>query len=174
MEVGNRIRKIRKDASLTMKELAKKIGVSYLTMHRIETGEVSPSVAVLSDIAHCLDYPITGFFPEQQDITIVRGKAQPVVESANLTLRLLVPKGIINDKISVSLGKSEKGECIDRHVNEGVEITYIIRGKCIFTYDGTGYELNGGDITYFNAHKPHSVTTLESLEFFSIFLRENR
>jgi len=46
-----------------MKELAKKVGVSTITIHRIEKGEVSPSVAVLSEIAHQLNYPITSFFP---------------------------------------------------------------------------------------------------------------
>lgn len=155
-----------------MKELARRVGVSALTIHRIETGEVSPSVAVLSEIAHQLGYPITSFFPEKKDLTIVRADEQPLAESSALALRLLVPKGVISDSISISLGKARPGECVSSHTNPGVEITYIIKGSCIFVYDGKDYELKEGDIIYFRAKRPHAVRTDEAMEFFSVFVRE--
>ena len=37
MAVGDKIRTLRKRAGLSMKQLAEKVGVSYLTIYRIET-----------------------------------------------------------------------------------------------------------------------------------------
>jgi transcriptional regulator with XRE-family HTH domain len=55
MNVGNRIRERRKSLGYTMKQLADKVGVSSLTIHRVEMDKVSPSVALLSKIAESLD-----------------------------------------------------------------------------------------------------------------------
>jgi transcriptional regulator with XRE-family HTH domain len=52
--VGLRIRAVRKMSGLTLKQLAQKIHISPITLHRIETGKRSPSVAVLSEIAENL------------------------------------------------------------------------------------------------------------------------
>jgi len=41
-----------------MSQLAERVGVSYITIFRIETGKVSPSVVLLSEIAHSLGEPI--------------------------------------------------------------------------------------------------------------------
>ena len=64
MDVGNRVRTLRKNAKLTMKQLADLVGVSNTTIHRIETGQQSPSVALLSLIAQNLGHPITRFLNE--------------------------------------------------------------------------------------------------------------
>jgi len=172
MELGNRIREIRKSMGLSMKELAKRVGVSALTIHRIETGEVSPSVAVLSEIAHQLNYPIIHFFPDKKDFTHIKAKDQPLAESSALALRLLVPKGIISDSISVSYGKAQPGECVSSHTNDGVEITYIVKGRCVFVYGGKHYNIEEGDIIYFQAKRHHAVITEEPMEFFSIYIRK--
>lgn len=37
---------------MNMQGFADRLGVSYLTIHRVETNKVSPPVALLSDIGH--------------------------------------------------------------------------------------------------------------------------
>lgn len=172
MEVGNRIREIRKAQGMSMKELAQRVGVSYLTIQRIETGEVSPSVAVLSEIAYCLQHPITGFFDKKIGAQLIKAADQPEIESATLTLKTIVPKGLINDNISISLGKTDKGKCIDSHKNQGIEMTYILKGKCLMTYEGKVLEMEAGDIVCFDAERPHAVEALEPMEFLNVYLRQ--
>lgn len=172
MEIGNRIREIRKKQGMSMKELAGKVGVSYLTIQRIETGEVSPSVAVLSDIACSLNYPITGFFDRTMGLRLIKSNDQPEIESSTLLLKLLVPKGIINDSISVSLGKGAAGKCIDLHKNSGFEITYLLKGRCIMGYDGGIHEMAAGDVVLFDSGRSHHVEALEPIEFINFYLRQ--
>ena len=172
IKLGNKIRSIRKENGMTMEQLATKVGVSYLTIFRVETGKVSPSVVLLSEIAQCLGRSIVSLIEEEQkDLVLIKSENQQVVESEKLRLKLLVPQGMINDQISISLGTAELGEIIDRHKTDGHELAYIIRGKCLFIYNGVRHELNQGDLVYFNGEIDHSVTALEPFEFLAIYFR---
>jgi transcriptional regulator with XRE-family HTH domain len=172
IDVGKRVREIRKNAGLTMKELAEIVGVSILTIQRIETGKVSPSVALLSEIAYHLNYPLASLVAEGKPVMHIKGSQQPVIESRNFKMRILAHKGALDDNISVALGKAEKGEFISKHKNEGQELTYIIKGKMIFRYDKEKYELNEGDLIYHDGKELHSVTGLEPCEFLNILFKE--
>jgi transcriptional regulator with XRE-family HTH domain len=171
MQIGNRIREIRKNTGMSMKELAQKVGVSYLTIQRIETGKVSPSVALLSEIAYHLRHPIESFFDKAIGARLIKSANHPQIESSKLKIKLLVPKGVINDKIVVSLGKGAKGKCIGLHKNEGLEITYLLKGKSKFVYDDQIYEMEAGDIVYFDAGRPHAVEAIRPIEFINFYLR---
>ena len=171
MQIGNRIREIRKNTGMSMKELAQKVGVSYLTLQRVETGKVSPSVALLSEIAYHLRHPIASFFDKAIGARLIKSADHPQIESSKLKIKLLVPKGVINDKIIVSLGKGARGKCIGLHKNEGLEITYLLKGKSKFVYDDQIYEMEAGDIVYFDAGRPHAVEALRPIEFINFYLR---
>jgi transcriptional regulator with XRE-family HTH domain len=172
VDVGKRVREVRKNAGLSMKELAQKVGVSFLTIQRIETGKVSPSVVLLSDIAYHLNYPLASLVTEGKPVIHIKGSQQPVIESRNFKMRILAHKGALNEDLSVALGKAEEGEFISKHKNEGQELTYIIKGKMIFRYDREEYELNRGDLIYHDGKEAHSVTALEPCEFLNILLKE--
>ncbi|MFZ0451342.1 MAG: helix-turn-helix domain-containing protein [Desulfatiglandaceae bacterium] len=172
IDVGKRVREIRKNAGLSMKDLAEKVGVSFPTIQRIETGKVSPSVALLSEISYHLNYPLASLVAERKPVIHIKGSQQPVIDSRNFKLKILAHKGALDDRISVSLGKADKGEFIGKHKNEGHELTYIIRGKNIFRYGKEKYELNEGDLIYHDGKEPHSVSALEPCEFLNILFKE--
>lgn len=171
--LGQRIRAMRKENGLTMAQLAQRVGVNYATIHRVETGKVSPSVVLLSEIAHCLGHSIVSLLQEERDrLHIIRAVDQPEVESEKLALRLLVPKGIVSDKISISLGKAKKGDFVSRHKTDGFELAFMIRGSCIFRYGAQDHKLNEGDLVYFDGREWHSVHAVEPLEFLAIYFRD--
>jgi len=174
INVGKRIREIRKSVALSMKELAEKVGVNLLTIHRIETGKVSPSIALLSEIAYHLNYPISLLVAEEEkSVILIKGDAQPVIKSDKMDLKILAPRGALDDNFSITIGKAEKDEFISKHKNEGVELTYMIRGKNIFRYGNKKYELTEGDLLYHDGKDYHSVTALEPTEFLNIhFLKK--
>ncbi len=172
IEVGTKIREIRKETGLSMEELAKKVGVSSLTIHRIEVGKVSPSVALLSEIAYQLNYPLSSFLAVEKPVIVIKGKEQKVIESRNLKLKVLAHKGVLDENVSITVGKAEKGEFISKHKNEGFEITYIIKGNNVFKYGRKKYELKAGDLIYHDGKDWHSVTALEPSEFLNIYFKE--
>ena len=172
IDVGKRVREIRRNAGLSMKELAGKVGVSILTIQRVETGKVSPSVALLSEIAYHLNYPLTSLVAEGKPVIHIKGSQQPVIESRNFKMKILAHKGALDGNLSVALGKAEKGEFISKHKNEGLELTYMIKGKNVFRYGKEKYELNEGDLLYHDGKEPHSVTALEPCEFLNILIKE--
>jgi len=169
MKVGSRIREVRKRAGLTMRQLAQKLGVSYLTIQRIETDRTSPSVALLSDIAHHLNRPIISFLLRRDETVFhIKASDQPVIESGNLKLRLLAPKGLIRDDINITVGIAKKGEFVPKHTTQGFEVAYIIRGKVIFRQGDREYTMSEGDFLYHDGRVPHSVEALEDHEFLGI------
>lgn len=54
IQIGQRIRKFRKDKGLNQSELAEKIGKSLRTVQKYEKGEIEVAVSVISDIAAVL------------------------------------------------------------------------------------------------------------------------
>lgn len=61
-EVGQRIRVIRKEKSLTMRQLSKRIGVSTSLISQIERGESSPSIPTLYKVSVALEAPLSELF----------------------------------------------------------------------------------------------------------------
>jgi len=172
IDVGKRVREIRKNAGLSMKALAEKVGVSAQTIQRIETGMVSPSVTLLSEIAYHLNYRLASLVAEGKPVIHIRGSQQPVIESRNFKLKILAHKGALDDIMSVALCKTGEGEFIDKHKNEGQELFYVIKGKMIFRSAKEKYELNEGDLVYHDGRELHSATGLEPCEFLNIIFKE--
>ncbi len=57
MSLGENIKKIRKQKSLTQKKLAEKIGKKEITIRKYENGDISPSVEIINEIAKALGVP---------------------------------------------------------------------------------------------------------------------
>jgi transcriptional regulator with XRE-family HTH domain len=55
MNIGNKIRKLRKEKGLTLEDLSKKTGLSLSYISLIERGLKNPSLRALEKIAECLN-----------------------------------------------------------------------------------------------------------------------
>lgn len=170
--MGNKIREARKQLGLNMKEFAQRIGISYQTLYRVETDKMSPSVVLLSDIAHQLQQPLIHFFEDHSKFTLVRAGTAPTVESEKMKLDLLLPNGVIDPKISVSLSETPGGEFISEHSHEGFELVYQIQGGTLFHYGKEEWEINEGDLIYFDSSVRHSVTAMGPAKFLSVYFRK--
>jgi len=63
--IGRKIRAERRSTGLTLEQLAKKAGISLITLERIETGKNRPSVVLLSEIAQHLGKSIHSSFAKR-------------------------------------------------------------------------------------------------------------
>jgi quercetin dioxygenase-like cupin family protein len=172
-DVGTRIRAERKKRGLTLNALAREIGVSAITIQRIETGKTSPSVALLSDIAQCLNKSVFSFLSENEKLyTLINRKSQLASTNEGLKIRLIAPRNMVSDKISITYGELKKGKSIALHSNPGTEFAYVIAGKCELRLGGETILLQEGDSISYNATREHEVVALEDHKFLAIFLRD--
>lgn len=167
------IRKERRNSGLTLKQLAQKVGISPLTLQRIETGKSSPSIVLLSEIAQNLKKSIFSFI---QDDSIpflhIKRKSQRTVSSSSLKIKLIGPRKMIANNIIVTYGDLKKGKAVDPHINSGIEWTYVIDGKCIFKLGDQSLLIEAGDSLSYDAKLEHSVIAQERLKFFNIYIED--
>jgi quercetin dioxygenase-like cupin family protein len=104
----------------------------------------------------------------------VKAGTAPEVESEKMKLQLLAPRGLINENISVSLSQTQVGEFVSKHRHNGFELTYIIKGKSVIFHGSERHEAFEGDLIYFDASVPHSVTALEPVQALSIYFRDTK
>ncbi|MGD0917959.1 MAG: helix-turn-helix domain-containing protein [Thermodesulfobacteriota bacterium] len=172
-EIGTRIRMERKKSGLTLHQLAKKVGISPITLQRIETGKSSPSVVLLSEIAQHLKKSIYSFFGEKErPFVFIKRKNQRSISSPMLRIKIVGPRNMIKNNIVVTYGELKKGKRIDPHTNQGIEYNYNIEGKAELKLNGQSYFMEAGDSSAFNARLEHSVTALEKLKFFGIYVED--
>jgi transcriptional regulator with XRE-family HTH domain len=86
--VGQRIRQLRKDRSLTQAELAAKVGVQQSDLCRMETGEYKVSLETLFRILKIFEMNIGEFFHEAPP-----GQLSPTETEMIRTFRNLLPSG---------------------------------------------------------------------------------
>lgn len=58
-----RLKEWRKKRGLSLRQLASEAGVNFVTLHRIEAGKLSPTVAMLEKVAKALKIPMRDLFP---------------------------------------------------------------------------------------------------------------
>ena len=166
MNIGTRIRQIRTELNLSIRDLADKVGTSYLTMQRIETDKISPSVVLLAQIAAELNYPITDFLTEERKSVIhIRAEHQNVFDTKKIMLKLVASRGIVDENISIVHGKAAKGKFVSRHRHAGFEMAYVIKGKALYKRGADVRELSEGDLIWWDADEWHEVTALEPHEW---------
>jgi transcriptional regulator with XRE-family HTH domain len=170
-EIGTKIRDARKKSGLTLEQLARKVGISPITLQRIETGKNSPSVIVLDEIASALNRPLFSFLENAgKPLVHIKRKDQQAVSGRSLKSIFVGPRRMIADNIVVIRGELEKGKSIDPHINPGIEWVYITEGKGDFTLNGESHILEAGDSASYDARMEHSVTALKKMKYFAIIV----
>lgn len=67
-EIGPRIRKLREDKGLSLRELGDRINISFTHLSRIERGEKIPNLELLNTLANVFDVDMSYFFGEKQQV----------------------------------------------------------------------------------------------------------
>jgi transcriptional regulator with XRE-family HTH domain len=85
MQVGNIIKKYRKDKNLTQEEMAKRLGVTAPAVNKWENGYSMPDISLLSPIARLLNISIDTLLSHEKELSDV--EANRLVEEANKKLK---------------------------------------------------------------------------------------
>jgi transcriptional regulator with XRE-family HTH domain len=157
-KLGSRLRAVRKERSLTQRELASRAGVSSNAISLIERGEISPSVSTLQSLATALQVKMSYFFDEdvQTDILHTKANERPALESKEVMIEGLGKrlKGQEMEPFFVSLAPDSEGAG-RQVIHPGHEFVYCVRGRVAYEIDGNVYVLSEGDSLLFEAQLPH-------------------
>src|SRR5262245_58868979 len=63
--IGEKLRAVRQQRQISLRDLAEKASISASMLSQIETGKAYPSVRSIYNIAAALSLPVDYFFPEQ-------------------------------------------------------------------------------------------------------------
>lgn len=158
--IGEKIRKLRKDAGMTLDALAQEAEVSSSLISQIERGKICPTVATLWKILTPLNQSIGSFFDENKVNTkkVVRKNERKRLNlsDSNAIYELLTPdlNGELEFlKITIEPGESNTDQSMIKH--QGEECGVILEGSLEIILQNEKYHLEKGDSIRFDSSIPH-------------------
>lgn len=161
MKLGTRLRTLRKERKLSIRDLSEAAGVSTGMISQIERGNASPSLRSLRMIGAAMHVPVSIFFspmaaaPEEGKYIVRRNARQLLKLSGSVMKELMSPSTLeLLEIFHVTLQPGgESGPEPYSHAGEKAGI--IISGSLELWLDGTLYQLEQGDTCQFQGSIPH-------------------
>ena len=159
--IGQRVRRWREERRLTLQELAQQSGLATSTVHKVESAQMTPSVAVLLKLARGLGRrPAELIHDEGTAVELVHGAAGART-SIGVAGTMVVERlsGDLFDpaleawRVTVHPGASS-GEGAIRY--DGEELVFVEAGEVTFRVAGRDHVLGPGDTLHFKARAPHT------------------
>jgi transcriptional regulator with XRE-family HTH domain len=147
---------------MTLKDLARSVGLSKSALSQIESGRIDPSLDTLRRLAQALKITLASLFETTAavDNRVVRRKQRKVfhIPRNHLRYELLSPN-LVGKRVEFLRVEfdSERGEKPLPYTHEGEEYGIVIRGRVEVFVDGATYILGPGDSIFFHASAPHYV-----------------
>ena len=173
LQIGERIRAERARRGISLRSLARSVGLSPSLISQIETGKCRPSVSTLYAITTALGVSVEDVFedpgapdgkaavgePAAVEAVRVAGTEREVLElDSGVTWERLghVPGSHVDFlRVSYAPGGSSSGTGrLMRHV--GTEYGYLVEGELVVTLGFRSHRLRPGDSISFASSTPHS------------------
>jgi XRE family transcriptional regulator, regulator of sulfur utilization len=161
--IGSNLRQFRVSKGISIEALAKQIGVSKLTLIKIEHGEANPTLSVIWKIANGLQIPITALLSIESDVSISRKKDGLKLISSN-DVFVVEPMFRSYGLMELYRGYLQPhGEYVSEPHQPGVmEFVTVMSGQLTVEVDGETYHLDEYDSIRFKGDRPHRYTNPSS------------
>ena len=166
--VGEKIKSLREDKSITIEELAQRSGLAMEQIERIENNIDIPSLAPLIKIARVLGVRLGTFLDDQDEVGPVVCRKKEAKDAISFSNNAIHSRKHMEYH---SLSKSKA----DRHMepfiidvmptvlsfHEGEEFIMVMEGIMEISYGKNTYLLEEGDSIYYDSIVPHHVHAYE-------------
>lgn len=156
LDIGTKIRLLRRRQKLSQRELAAASGLSRNTLSLIERGQTSPTLATLQKIADALLLDINSLFQEAPESDPIQNQTDAGQKAS--TVRLAEDQGAfgIDGLISALILRLDPdATCGSLLPHSGQEFIYCLSGCCLLTVDQQRHLLEPGDSLLFDGRLPH-------------------
>jgi transcriptional regulator with XRE-family HTH domain len=164
VDVGERLRDIRRLRRATLRTIADRAGVSESFLSQVERGRASASIASLQRIAGALGVAVADLFEPGGPPTprVVRRDERPTLAFGILGRKhLLTPRPL--QHLEVFVGEFDPGGSTGAEPyahGDSEELFVVLAGTVQLELDGRTYELESGDSIDYRSSSPHRATNV--------------
>ena len=160
--VGERIRALRDGLDLSLRDLAKRSGVSAPMLSQVERGETSPTLSVAAKIAAGLELSLSQLLrlDERPHVVVTRRRERRSRRRGGHRVEELTPP-LPGQRADVSLHLLDPGAATGgagdppMHEPGSRETAVVLEGSLTLVVDGIEHELDEGDSVTFDADLTH-------------------
>jgi len=162
IDIGPKIREIRLQKGLKLKDVAEHTGLSIGLISKVENNNTSPSLSTLIKLANFLGTDASFFLEkaEKKEETVVCRKEDRRVWTSNddkIYFELLNPS-LRSKKMEVVYVRIERFESpAEKYTHEGEEFGLVLKGQLQVALENETHVLNEGDSIYFKSSVPHAI-----------------
>ncbi len=160
MNIGNKLKELRVQKSLTQEELANRAELSKGYISQLERNLTSPSIATLVDILQCLGSNLEEFFSESSSEQVVFSKTdyfEKYDQELKNDIKWIIPNAQKNMMEPILLNLESGGSTYPDNPHEGEEFGYILKGSILLHIGNNIYKAKKGESFYFLANKQHYI-----------------
>mgnify|MGYP002715338290 CR=1 FL=1 len=164
MDIGNKLKELRIQKSLTQEELADRCELSKGFISQLERNLTSPSIATLMDILQCLGSDLQDFFsetPEEQIVFKDTDYFEKTDEELKNKIEWIIPNAQKNIMEPIRLTLAPGGTTYPDNPHEGEEFGYIIAGSVKIVLGKRTISVKKGESFYFTPNTTHYLKANE-------------
>lgn len=164
MDIGNKLKELRIQKSLTQEELADRSELSKGFISLLERNLTSPSIATLIDILQCLGTDLKDFFTETAEEQIAFSEAdyfEKIDGELGNKIEWIIPNAQKNIMEPIKLTLKAGGSTYPDNPHEGEEFGYVLSGSITIMLGKRQIKVKKGESFYFQPDSTHYVKASE-------------
>lgn len=170
-KLGEKIKFLRTEKSLSLKDLSGRSGISAAAIHKIESNGIIPTITTMMKIADALGRDVSYFIEEarkDKDVVFVPArKREPILTfKKGLELSCVSAKKYGDFIMTAAYAVVEVGASSGKKPmkHRGEELVYCLQGKVEFQIKGQTYVLGTGDSLNFRTQLNHKWKNIGNKE----------
>lgn len=177
MNIGYKIRYIRKSQKRTLQEIADQCGFTKGLLSKIENNHITPPISTITKIANALGVKISALLDESgnKDKTVFTKRAKSEDSKGIKTSKGYFFIPIATDRIDKTMQPyiffAKKGDIKRQPMShQGEEFIFILDGEVKFRVGSIEYIMQPGDSLYFNALEEHELSPIsDTVKYLGVF-----
>ena len=161
MKIGEKIKELRIQKSLTQEELADRAELSKGFISQLERDLTSPSIATLVDMLQCLGTNLEEFFTGSSSEQVVFKKTdyfEKYDSELKNEIKWIIPNAQKNMMEPILLTLEPGGSTYPDNPHEGEEFGYVLSGSITLHIGNKTFKAKKGESFYFTAKMKHYIT----------------
>ncbi len=158
--IGPKVRDLRQQLGLSLQQLAQRAGVSAAAIHKVERGDMVPTITTLLKLAAAFDRPIGHFVEDSGDDEPVATLTPAAARGAVHTEAAGVALGSISGpaerfRTAGAVASIEAGASGGSRMRPGEDLVLVCEGTLAFEVGSERYILHSGDALHYPTDRPH-------------------